>query len=309
MGRKGLDNSPKELGPSSSQTIDAPDESFQLSRSFPSTAGYLSNRWNAGSSQSTPVSVGQRPVDEHFRYVTRILFPTDRLANNFQTRALCSPCHGAQRVSWHEPVRPQLSVFPVSALPIPRRQGTGDRIHHTTTPATTAPNSRGTSITSASIPSQPPAKPQCQRLGHPPAHLNPHRIPPSHHSRTPPTATDPWPFTRRPRLGVLLRRRQPRGSPHRPSKPRESRFCNRPDQPHPHHELDHPCRHSFHIHHNHEPSPTQRECQTQRTHEQTRPARAERKETTSSPLVDSHRPSTQQYPLRKGEHHPQTING
>jgi hypothetical protein len=56
-----------ELGSSSSQVVYAADDSLQLSRSFPGPVGYLANRWNAGSSFSTPSSL-RRNVDGSQRY-------------------------------------------------------------------------------------------------------------------------------------------------------------------------------------------------------------------------------------------------
>jgi hypothetical protein len=53
----------------SSQTVEAADDSFQLSRSFPGPVGYLANRWNAGSSFSTPSSL-HRTGNRSIRYET-----------------------------------------------------------------------------------------------------------------------------------------------------------------------------------------------------------------------------------------------
>lgn len=65
-----LETSPIVLVEGSSQEVETMDESFQLSRSFPGSVGYLSNRWNPGSSFSTPSTLGHPAGDESIRYVT-----------------------------------------------------------------------------------------------------------------------------------------------------------------------------------------------------------------------------------------------
>jgi hypothetical protein len=63
-------SSPNASAMGSSQQADTPDDSFQLSRSFPGAVGYLSNRWNTGSSFSTPSTLERRSGDDSFKYVT-----------------------------------------------------------------------------------------------------------------------------------------------------------------------------------------------------------------------------------------------
>ncbi|KAB5580588.1 hypothetical protein GE09DRAFT_444640 [Coniochaeta sp. 2T2.1] len=59
--------SPNVAATAQSQEADTTTDSFQLSRSFPSSVGYLSNRWNTGSSFSTPSTVGHRTVDDSIK--------------------------------------------------------------------------------------------------------------------------------------------------------------------------------------------------------------------------------------------------
>ena len=54
----------------SSQEVDTTDDSLRLSQSFPGAVGYLSNRWNPGSSFSTPSTLGHRTGDGSITYVT-----------------------------------------------------------------------------------------------------------------------------------------------------------------------------------------------------------------------------------------------
>ena len=56
------ENANREAG-SSPQQEPSPDTSRQLSQSFSSAVGYLSNRWNPGSSFSTPSTIGLRGED------------------------------------------------------------------------------------------------------------------------------------------------------------------------------------------------------------------------------------------------------
>jgi hypothetical protein len=65
-------SSPNGSAPGSSQEADITDDSFQLSRSFPGAVGYLSNRWNAGSSFSTPSTLGHRIGDDSIKYATML---------------------------------------------------------------------------------------------------------------------------------------------------------------------------------------------------------------------------------------------
>ncbi|KAK1769706.1 hypothetical protein QBC33DRAFT_531698 [Phialemonium atrogriseum] len=54
-------NEPSPLG------VESSDDSLHLSRSFASSVGYLSNRWNPGSSFSTPSTLGHRAGDDSVR--------------------------------------------------------------------------------------------------------------------------------------------------------------------------------------------------------------------------------------------------
>lgn len=65
-----LSGSPNASAIDSSQEADRTDDSFQLSRSFPGAVGYLSNRWNTGSSFSTPSTLGRRSGDDSVKYAT-----------------------------------------------------------------------------------------------------------------------------------------------------------------------------------------------------------------------------------------------
>ncbi|OIW35216.1 hypothetical protein CONLIGDRAFT_46069 [Coniochaeta ligniaria NRRL 30616] len=66
-------HSPNVSATGSSQEVDTTDDSFQLSRSFPGAVGYLSNRWNAASSFSTPSTLGHRAGDDSTKYDTSAL--------------------------------------------------------------------------------------------------------------------------------------------------------------------------------------------------------------------------------------------